>query len=141
MTVKAASATVKTNVMDKLKYFKTDEFDSPDEKGSGAKYMSNNFIYKLDLARHYAKLPFQINSGVRTPDHNKKVGGKPNSSHLTTTEGGACAADIKYLGSRSRFIIINSLLRAGFSRIGVHEVFIHVDDDPRKDKDVIWLYK
>ena len=140
MTVKAANATVKTNVMDKLKYFKLDEFDSPDQVGSGAEYMSSDFMYKLDLARHYAQIPFTINSGVRTPEHNAKVGGKPNSSHLSTTEGGACAADIKYLGSRSRFIIINSLLRAGLSRIGVHEVFIHVDDDPSKDKDVIWLY-
>ena len=140
MTAKAVNATVKTNVMDKLKYFKPDEFDSPDQVGSGAEYMSSDFLYKLDLARHYGQIPFNINSGVRTPKHNAKVGGKPNSSHHTTTEAGACAADIKYLGSRARFIIINSLLRAGLSRIGVHEVFIHVDDDPAKDKDVIWLY-
>ena len=141
MTVKVVNASVKMNVMDKLKYFKLDEFDSPDQKGSGAKYMSSDFMYKLDLARHYAQIPFTINSGVRTPEHNAKVGGKPNSSHLSTTEGGACAADIKYLGSRARFVIVNSLLRAGLSRIGIHEVFIHVDDDPSKDKDVIWLYK
>lgn len=140
MTAKAENATVKISVMEKLKYFKLDEFDSPDQKGSGAEYMSADFLNKLDLARHYAQIPFQINSGVRTPEHNAKVGGKPSSSHLTTTEGGACAADIKYLGSRARFIIVNSLLRAGLSRIGVHEVFIHVDDDPSKDKDVIWLY-
>ena len=126
--------------MDKLKYFKIEEFDSPDQKGSGDKYMSSDFLNKLDLARHYANLPFTINSGARTPEHNAKVGGKPQSSHLTTTEGGACAADIKYLGSRARFIIVQSLLRAGLTRIGIHEVFIHVDDDPNKDKDVIWLY-
>tara|TARA_S200002703_G_scaffold159808_2_gene174840 strand:+ start:4382 stop:4765 length:384 start_codon:yes stop_codon:yes gene_type:complete len=127
--------------MQKLKYFTFDEFDSPDQKGSGAKYMSADFLNKLDLARHYAQIPFQINSGARTPEHNEKVGGKPDSSHLTTTKGGACAADIKYLGSRSRHTIIESLFRAGFSRIGIHEVFIHVDDDSRKDKNVIWLYK
>jgi len=125
----------------KLKYFKLEEFDSPDQKGSGAEYMSADFLNKLDLARHYAQIPFQINSGARTPEHNEKVGGKPDSSHLTTTKGGACAADIKYLGSRARHTIIESLFRAGFNRVGIHEVFIHVDDDRGKDKNVIWLYK
>jgi len=125
-----------------LKNFKIEEFDSPDmEVGSAADYMSSDFLNKLDLARDYAKIPFHINSGARSPEHNKKVGGKPNSSHLTTTEGGACAADIKYLGSRNRFIIVNALLKAGLSRIGIHEVFIHVDSDSTKDQDVIWLYK
>jgi hypothetical protein len=33
------------------------------------------------------------------------------------------------------------LFEAGFNRIGIHEHFIHVDDDPSKDADVVWLYK
>ena len=127
-----------------LKYFSFEEFDSPDEAGSGAKYMSHDFLFKLDLAREYAGIPFKINSGARTPAHNEKVGGKPESAHLTTTEGGACAADISYLGSRNRFIIVNALLKAGITRLGIHDVFIHCDTAEttgQKAENVIWLYK
>ena len=37
--------------------------------------------------------PIIINSGYRSPEVNKKVGGAPNSNHLT-----GCAADIKVFG-------------------------------------------
>ena len=115
-------------------YFKRQEFDSPDIKESGA-LMDPDFLKKLDLARHKAAIPFEINSGYRTKDHNKKVGGKRNSSHLI-----GLAVDISYKDSRSRFIIVKSLMDVGFNRIGIGKTFIHVDDDVYKDQNVIWLY-
>ena len=127
-----------------LKYFKIEEFDCPDEKGSAAKYMDFDFLLKLDKAREISGVPYKINSGARTPERNKKVGGKPDSAHLTTRKKGCCAADISYLGSRARYKIINGLIKAGINRIGIHEVFIHADGaDAHGDKapDVIWLYK
>ena len=57
-----------------LKYFKKEEFESPDLEGSG-EYMCPDFLQKLDMAREKAKIPFRINSGYRTPEHNEKVGG------------------------------------------------------------------
>ena len=39
------------------------------------------------------KVPIIINSGFRSPEVNKKVGGSPTSNHLT-----GCAADIKVFG-------------------------------------------
>lgn len=118
----------------KLKYFELSEFDSPDEKGSGAK-MDQAFLVKLDSARYLANEPFIINSGYRTPERNKKVNGKPNSSHLK-----GVAVDIKATNSKTRFKIVEALLLVGFKRIGIADTFIHVDDDKKKVKEVIWTY-
>lgn len=121
-----------------LKYFKLSEFDSPDEVGSGKK-MDSKFLEKLDYARHNAGIPFKINSGYRTVEHNRNVGGR--SSALGSSHLKGLAADIQCLGSRQRAIIIKSLIEVGINRIGIGETFIHCDVDKRKDQDVIWLYK
>ena len=115
-------------------YFELSEFDSPDEIGSGEK-MDKEFLKKLDLARHNSSIPFHINSGYRTISHNKKVGGKRNSSHRK-----GLAADIKCKDSRSRSIILKSLLGVGFTRIGIGKTFIHVDNDLNKRQNITWLY-
>jgi len=117
-----------------LKYFKLSEFDSPDKTGSG-KNMDSTFLEMLENARENANIPFKINSGFRTKKRNKKIGGVANSSHLK-----GLAVDIKCVDSRSRFIIINSLLDSGFTRIGVAKTFIHVDLDYNKSPQVIWTY-
>lgn len=117
-----------------MKHFKLKEFDSPDAPGSGIK-MNRDFLAKLDFARHDADIPFIITSGYRTKEHNELVGGVDSSAH---TKG--YAADISCRDSRSRYIIISSLQKAGFNRIGIASTFIHVDDDPDKPKNVIWVY-
>ena len=118
----------------KLEYFKISEFDSPDEVGSGDK-MNEQFLEMLDCARSYAGIPFKINSGYRTKEHNKKVGGVEGSSHLS-----GYAADIHCVNSKNRALMVGSLLEAGFMRIGIGTNFIHVDNDERKVFPVIWLY-
>ena len=115
--------------------FKSYEFDSPDLKGSG-QFMDETFLSMLDEARTEAKIPFKINSGYRTTEHNKVVGGVKSSSHLK-----GVAADIKCTDSRSRFIILNALIQAGFTRIGIANTFIHVDCDIDKPQMVSWVYK
>ena len=118
----------------KLEYFKIIEFDSPDEVGSG-KYMNEQFLEMLDCARSYAGIPFKITSGYRTKEHNQKVGGTKDSSHLT-----GLAADIHCTNSKNRALLIGSLLESGFMRIGIAKNFIHVDIDESKIFPVIWLY-
>ena len=134
MTVKAVSVGVKTNVVMSLKHFKYEEFASPDVPHSG-EYMDTEFLAMLDHARHIAGIPFKINSGYRTIEHNQKVGGKPNSSHIVGK-----AADLAVKGSRQRWIITEALIQAGFNRIGIAKTFIHVDSDDTKDANVIWTY-
>ena len=110
------------------------EFDSPDEPGSH-KNMKPAFMRKLKEARTLANTPFIFNSGHRSREHNRKVGGKPDSSHLD-----GWAADIACANSRQRAVILSALIRAGFHRIGIGATFIHVDLDPKKPKQVFWLY-
>ena len=118
----------------KLRHFTLDEFDSPDAPGSGAN-MDADFLEMLDEARHRCGIPFKINSGFRTVNHNKKVGGVSKSSHLR-----GYAADIACSSSRDRFHIVRALLSVGFDRIGIGATFIHVDNDTNKSEDVIWHY-
>jgi len=115
-------------------YFTYDEFDSPDLPGSG-EYMEDEFLRMIDAARDVAQIPFIINSGFRTEFHNRAVGGSENSSHLR-----GWAADIRAMNSTTRWIIIAACLQAGFTRIGVADTFVHIDCDPAKDENVMWLY-
>lgn len=117
-----------------MRYFKLSEFDSPDEKGSGSK-MSEELLNMLDIARKKFGKPIKINSGYRTIAHNKKVGGKPTSSHLK-----GLAADISCTNSADRFKLEGVLREVGFNRLGVASTFIHVDIDKSKSPNVMWVY-
>ena len=123
----------------RLKYFSLREFDSPDLEKSGTN-MDLSFIGKLENAREKAGIPFKINSGFRTEEHNEKVGGKQKtesskgSSHLY-----GYAADIAATDGVTRWKIVKSLIDSGFSRIGIAKTFIHVDSDPDKPS-AIWSY-
>ena len=124
-----------------MKYFDYEEFDSPDEIGSGLPTtdggkMNVNFLHKLDEARAISGVPYKITSGYRTQKHNAKVGGRVGSSHLK-----GVAVDIKCNNSSDRARILKGLFLVGLGRrIGIATQFIHVDADYDKPS-AIWLYK
>jgi len=115
-------------------HFEIQEFDSPDEVGSG-KYMQSSTLQMLDDARSIAGIPFKVNSGFRSKSHNAYIGGKENSSHLY-----GYAVDISVTNSSQRDTVLNALIKAGFRRIGIAKTFIHADNDPEKSQDVYWVY-
>jgi len=121
-----------------LKYFKKSEFEC--KCGCGEDNISERFANRLDFAREAAGVAFVINSGVRCEIHNKNVGGVPGSSHVASPTKLGHAADISAKTSREKHAIVASLLGAGFTRLGIAENFVHVDDDPNKPPHVIWTY-
>jgi len=117
-----------------LKYFNYEEFDSPDIQGSG-QLMDPELLDMIDKAREIYGKPIRVNSGYRTEDHNRKVGGVDSSSHLK-----GLAIDVACIRSKDRFEMLTALIEVGFNRIGVASTFIHIDVDKNKSQNVIWTY-
>jgi len=103
--------------------------------GCGLRNTTPRHKSMLYTARENAGIPFVITSGSRCEKHNKEVGGKTESDHLTG-EG----TDIKCTGSGNRFIIIEAAIKAGFKRIGIGKTFIHLGSRESNSLRVMWLY-
>jgi len=97
--------------------------------------MHPDFLARLERAREIAGVPFVINSAFRTVEHERSRGRSGSSSHTTGR-----AVDIQATDSRRRYHIIRGLYAAGFTRIGHHPTFIHVDDSPAHDQEVFFGY-
>ena len=119
---------------DDVKWFQPSEFDSPDKPGSSVG-MNLEFVHKIDKLREAVKMPLTILSGIRTQEHNAKVGGVDSSAHTI-----GHAADVQVLSASARYVILEAALRFGFRRIGIGNGFLHLDDDITKPQDVLWLY-
>ena len=89
----------------------------------------------IDDARESAGIPFVVTSGSRCAERNRKEEGSPDSSHLD-----GLAVDIKASSGSARWKIINAMIKAGFTRIGVAGSFVHGDVDTEKPEEVIWIY-
>ncbi len=103
--------------------------------GCGKVSMNEDFMKKLNKARDMAGKGWKVNSAYRCAAHNKAVGGVAGSSH---TKG--YAADISATSSQKRFEIVSNAMKAGINRIGIGKTFVHLDTDPTKAGNVIFLY-
>ena len=119
--------------MTDLKHFIKEEFTC-DGKNCFDK-MNPKLLKMLDDARIIADTPFTITSSWRSEEHNKSVGGKPNSAHLR-----GLAVDIACDNSSKRLFILDALIVAGFTRIGIGKSFIHADFDNELPQEVLWIY-
>jgi hypothetical protein len=121
------------------KYFKLSEFDSPDRPGSG-ELMEPEVVQALDICRDIYGFPMVITSGFRTIEYNRDLmergyPASPKSSHLL-----GWAADIAVPNNERRFLLLEALLDAGFTRVGIGRDYFHVDMDPHKPKCCLWVY-
>ena len=123
---------------DLTEHFSAQEFRCPCGRAEcpyrdGAQ-ISLSLVLKLEEVRAFYGRPIIINSALRCPEHNRKVGGKPNSAHLK-----GLAVDIRCTTSGERAKLLGLLLPR-FRRIGIAKTFIHVDIDIEKPQDVVWIY-
>lgn len=111
------------------KDFNRDEFHSKDgarmpvEVANNIRELANN----LQVIRDYFNLPISISSGYRSPAHNRKIGGAPNSQHLYGR-----AADFTVKGKSPIEVakVIESLIAAGKIKqggIGIYPTWVHYD--------------
>ena len=121
-------------------YFTQDEFDSPDLPGSGS-CMNHDFLRRFFAMREYCGFPFRINRAVSTVEHNRKVGGVENSSHLILREGGVVAVDVHHGAHPFKMA---KMLKAAYdqdiTRIGIGLTYFHFDYDQNKNQWRIWFY-
>lgn len=119
-------------ITSKWNYFTDDE----------VKNLDNEFVAKLDMARHKSGIPYIITDGFRTPATNKDPNAVADSAHLK-----GLAVDLRCHSSYELFKIMQGLFASGFRRMGVYyridggksvPTHIHVDSDQDKAQDVIW---
>ena len=94
--------------------------------------MNEKFLEMLYTARMKAGQNFIITSGYRCDKHNAEIGS------IYPNHPSGRAVDIRCTYSCCREVIINSLIYAGFKRIGISDKFIHVDNMDAVEG--IWLY-
>ena len=107
-------------VVDTKGYFRANEFKSPD---SNVIYINKVLGYILGELRDRIDEPIYINSGYRTPKHNKEVGGSAISYHMY-----GAAADIraKTKTAHELYEILDNMLD-GWGGLEEHKTFVHVD--------------
>ena len=89
----------------------------------------NKYVERI---REEMNRPLRITSGYRCKRVNDKVGGVGNSMHLD-----ALAVDIAYNSIPDALKLVDAGIKAGFTRIGLGNGFIHFDLKPSK---TVWLY-
>lgn len=109
--------------------FNLSEFYCKDGTPVPPVYISNvqELARNLQVLRDHVGAPIHINSAYRHPEYNRRIGGVPNSQHLT-----ASAADIttKNLSPRQLKNLIEKLIKEGKMHnggIGLYPGFVHYD--------------
>jgi len=119
-----------------IKHFEPEEFDSPDQEGSGFLKMQVPFVQKLDALREKVGFRLVVNSGFRSISYNARLRDSVDgSAHCL-----GCAVDLACRDSRTRFLVLKAALELGFQRMGIGPTFVHLDDDITRASEVVWLY-
>lgn len=125
-----------------FRFFNPEEFDSPDEPGSGIN-MDYNFMVWLDNLRGLVGLPFVITSGFRTPAHNRELLKQGYQASLDSPHMLGKAVDIFVPDNKFRYLLMKKALEQNCYRIGFGATFLHLDLDtrPTKGQGIIWRYE
>lgn len=108
----------------KIGYFDTKEFESKDGQPSPFEtVVQKELIVRLNAIRSRFGKSIIINSGYRSPEHNKAVGGVSNSQHVLGTAADIRPEDLKDLPELQK--ICDEMNPHG--GVGYYNTFCHVD--------------
>lgn len=109
----------------RIGFFDTKEFESKDGKNSpfGETVVKKELIVRLNAIRSQFGKPIIVNSGYRSPEHNKSVGGVSNSQHVLGNAADIRPEELKDLPELQK--ICDELNPHG--GVGFYDTFCHVD--------------
>ena len=111
------------------KHFNSSEFECSCGK-CDTQYIDDKLIEKLEIVREKFGKPIRVTSGYRCPTHNKAIGGKDNSSHVSGLAGDITPKLITLDSLDELYeICYNTFNNIGDGR---NKKFIHVDVRPPK---------
>jgi hypothetical protein len=129
-------------------YFKDEEFACPCSREECDAPQGPHRLLRLylDRAREMLGAPIIVTSGNRCAAHNADVGGETDSEHVFP-EGclGADVAAVDGIDGRSRYLLVEAVRQAGFTRLGLYrDNHVHVGigdavDEHRFPPQVIWV--
>ncbi len=94
------------------------------EDGVFEEDLHTELVCRLRVAQQFAGFEFEITSGYREGD--------------SGCHGQRKAVDIRCWTSERRFRLVQSLIRAGFIRIGVYDKHVHSDTCEEMPQGVMW---
>jgi len=109
--------------------FNLSEFQSKDGSPMPSNVLANvrELANALQTIRASIGVSLNINSAYRSPEHNKRVGGSPNSQHLI---GKAADLSNSKLPPAQLAEVIEELISRGYipeGGIGIYNTFVHYD--------------
>ena len=116
------------------KFFKPVEFERCTPSCS-IEDMDQNLLDMLDALREECGIPLLLSCAYRSPEWDRAKKRSGTGAHTLGR-----AVDIRCNSSATRMKIMKAALKVGFRRIGIEGSFIHVDNSPRHDQDIIWTY-
>jgi len=117
-----------TDNFNKIEFESKDGSSMPDEVLRNIELLSE----QLQIIRDYTGLSITINSGYRSPEHNKSIGGVSNSQHV---KGKAADIVIDGMKPSDTYALIEYLNDKGLIKIGGlghYNTFTHVDIREKK---------
>lgn len=90
-------------------------------------YRLQKLAIQLQVLRDYLNAPITINSGYRSVDYNKKIGGVDNSQHIL---GNAADITAKGYTPKNIYLSIEHLINEGKmlqGGLGLYNGFVHYD--------------
>ena len=109
--------------------FRKEEFDSKDGACMPNDVLNNiaELAKNVQIIRDYVGVPLTINSGYRSPAHNKSVGGVADSYHV---QGKASDLSSKQITPKKLYDAILKLIADGKiynGGVGIYNTFVHYD--------------